>query len=132
MKSIRYLALPLIAFSLCSCSSYRSKYFAIVLITTNTKSKSSISFGEFIGRYVFNMQKTSDGEGAIQYHASLGQGNMTVKYVISNKEEMLFTISDGQTFDAFGGYIEKGQKVKIVVDAPEKAQNGDFSFTFTN
>lgn len=132
MKSIRYLALPLIAISLCSCSTYRSKYFAIVLVTNNTKSKSSISFGEFTGRYVFNMQKTSDAEGAIKYHASLGQGNVTVSYVISNRAEMLFTVSDAQTFDAFGGYIEKGQKVKIVLDAPEKAENGDFTFTFTN
>ena len=132
MKSIRFLALPLIALSLCSCSTYRSKYFAIVLITSNTKSKSSISFGEFTGRYVFNMQKTSDGEGAIEYYASLGQGHLTITYVVSNRAEVLFTISDGQTFDAFGGYIEKGQKVKIVLDAPEKAENGDFAFTFTN
>lgn len=78
------------------------------------------------------MQKTSDGEGAIKYHASLGQGKVTVSYVISNRAEVLFTISDGQTFDTFGGYIEKGQKVKIVLDGPEKAENGDFTFTFTN
>ena len=132
MKKLVYLSLPLIALSLCSCTTYRSKYSAFILITKATKSESKIQFEQFTGRYVFHMQKTSDGEGAIKYRASLGQGNMTVTYVISNRAEVLFTISDGQAFDSFGGYVEKNQKVTIVVDAPENAHKGDFTFTFTN
>jgi hypothetical protein len=132
MKILRFLTLPLIAFSLCSCTTYSSKYKAIVLITNNTKTKSSMRFGDFTGRYVFKMQKTSDGEGAIQYHATLGQGNITVSYVISGRESVLFTISDGETLDSFGGYIEKGNRVQIVVTSEGNAHEGEFTFTFTN
>lgn len=133
MKTFKYLLSPFIALSLCSCTTYSSKYSAFILITHQSNTESSIRFEEFTGRYVFKMKKTSDGEGAIAYHASLEKGSVNVSYVVNNKEVALFTIKDGESFDSFGGYVEHNQKVLIIVDSNnEKVSKGDFTFTFTN
>ena len=130
MKSIRYLALPLIAFSLCSCTTYSSKYKAVVLITSQKTSEGRIRFGEFDGQYVFNLKKTSDGEGDIKYTGSLGEGHIDVFYVdpITRKENPLFSISSGEIVDSHKGYVEKGYKVKIVLRTESIASNGNFTF----
>ena len=132
MRKLKFGLLSLIALSMCSCTTYASHYRAIVLITNNTNNESSMRFGDFEGTYVFKMKKTSDGEGSIVYHASLEQGTFNVSYVVLGQEYPLFTISDGQNIDSQGGYIEKGQKVSIVLKSESNAKNGDFKFTFSN
>ena len=132
MRKLTFGLLSLTTLSLCSCTTYASHYRAIILITNNSNTESSMRFGEFEGTYVFKMKKTSAGEGCIVYHASLEQGFFNVSYVISGREAPLFTISSGQTLDEQAGYIEKGQKVTIVVSSDGHASNGEFIFKFSN
>ena len=130
MKKIKYLVLPLIGLSLSSCTSYASHYKAFLLVTSQKTSEGKISFDEFDGQYVFNLKKTSDGEGDIKYHGFLGKGHIDVFYVdpITKQENSLFTISSGELIDSHKGYVEKGYKVKIVLRSESKALDGNFTF----
>ena len=130
MKSIRFLALPLIAISLCSCTTYRSHYKAIVLITNEYGGEGNMKFGNFEGQYVFKLRRTSDGEGAIKYTASLKEGHVDVSYVdpISKQELTLFSINSGEEIDSQSGYVEKGYKVIIIVKSEGSAHEGSFAF----
>ena len=130
MKKIKYLLLPLLGLSLSSCANYASHYKAIVLITSKKTSEGSIKFGEFEGQYVFNLKKTTSGEGDIKYTASLIEGHVDVSYVdpISKQELSLFSINSGETVDSHGGYVEKGYKVMIIVKSERTAHEGSFTF----
>lgn len=130
MKKIIYLLLPLIGLSICSCTTYKSHYKAKFLVTSQHDGKGSIAFGHFEGQYVFNLKKTTSGEGNIKYTGSLSDGHVDVTYVdpIANQELPLFSISSGEVIDGDGGYIEKGYKVTIIVKADTEATDGSFTF----
>ena len=130
MKKINYLLLPLIGLSICSCTTYKSHYKAVVLITSQKTSEGSIRFGHFEGQYVFNLKKTSDGEGDIKYTGYLGEGHVDVTYVdpLTKQELPLFSLNSGETVDSHAGYIEKGYKVIIIVKAENGASEGGFTF----
>lgn len=128
MKKAVYLLLPMLAISLSSCGKYSSHYKAFILVTTQHTDHGSIRFHEFEGQYVFNFRKTSSGEGAISYSATLKEGQIDVSYVVLGTESLLFSIKNGETYENKGGYIEKNQKVKVIVRSNCKSIDGDFSF----
>ena len=128
MNKAKLFIIPFIGLFLCSCENYSSHYKALMMVSTQHKDHGSIRFMEFEGQYVFNFKKTSAGEGAIYYSASLETGSVDVTYVALGTESLLFTIKSGQTFNTYGGYVEKGQKVKVIVRSNAKAINGDFNF----
>lgn len=130
MKIHRFLTLPLIAVSLCSCTIYKSHYKAIVLITNEHGGEGNMKFGDFEGQYVFKLRRTSDGEGAIKYTASLKEGHVDVSYVnpITKQELALFSINSGEEVDSQSGYVEKGYKVIIIVKSEGSAHEGSFAF----
>ena len=124
MKKIKYLVLPLIAFSLCSCHHYK----AFMLITENHGNNASMRFDEFEGEYIFKLKKKDAGEGPITYEASLEEGSVDVTYIIYGTESLLFTIRGGESLRNQWGYVEKGQKVQIIVKSNCKSTNGNFTF----
>ena len=130
MKKIKYLLLPLIGLSLTSCTTYASHYKAIVLVTSQHTSDGSIRFGEFEGQYVFDLKKTSNGEGDIKYTGFLGEGRVRVFYIdpITKHEIDLFTLSSGEMIDSHSGYVEKGYRVKIVLKGEGSLKDGNFTF----
>ena len=130
MKKINYLLFPLIGLSLCSCTTYKSHYKAVVLITHQSGGEGSIRFGDFEGQYVFRLKKTTDGEGDIKYDASLLGGHVDVTYVdpFSKQELPLFSLDSGELISSHGGYVEKGYKVIIIVKSEGSAHEGNFTF----
>ena len=85
-------------------------------------------FDEFEGEYVFKLKKKDAGEGPIVYEASLEAGSVDVTYIYMGEESLLFTIQAGETIRDQRGYVEKGQKVKIIVKSNCKSTNGNFTF----
>ena len=130
MKKIAYLLFPLIGLSLTSCTTYRSHYKAIMLITNQHGGEGSMRFGNFEGQYVFKLKKTTSGEGDIKYSASLEEGHVDVTYVdpISKQELSLFSINSGEEVNSHAGYVEKGYKVIIIVKSEGSAHEGNFTF----
>ena len=124
MKKNKYLTIPFIALSLCSCSHYK----AFILVTQNHGNEASMRFDEFEGQYEFKLKKKDTGEGAIVFQASLESGSVDVTYISYGSESLLFTIRGGETVRDQRGYVEKGQKVKIIVKSNCKSLNGDFTF----
>ena len=99
---------------------------------SNTAEHSFVEFGQLEGTLVFKMKKKTAGEGAIVYTASLEEGKITVTYDIFNVESNLFTLNGGETLNANGGYVEKGQRVYIILKTEGNCKNGKFDFTFSN
>ena len=130
MKKIAYLLFPLIGLSLTSCITYKSHYKAIVLITNEHGGEGSMSFGQFEGQYVFNLKRTTQGEGDIKYSASLQEGHVDVTYVdsITKQELPLFSLNSGEEVNSHAGYVEKGYKVIIIVKSEGSVQEGSFAF----
>ena len=130
MKILRFLTLPLIAISLCSCTTYRSHYKAIVLITNEHGGEGNMKFGDFEGQYVFNLKRSAQGEGDIKYTASLKEGHVDFSYVdpISKQELELFSINSGEEVNSHSGYVEKGYIVIIIVKSEGSAHEGSFAF----
>ena len=130
MKKIAYLLFPLIGLSLCSCTTYKSHYKAIVLITNQHGGEGSITFGQFEGQYVFNLKRSTQGEGDIKYSASLEAGHVDVTYVdsVTKQELPLFSLNSGEEVNSHTGYVEKGYKVIIIVKSDGSAKEGSFTF----
>ena len=87
-------------------------------------------FGEFEGQYVFNLKRTTQGEGDIKYSASLKEGHVDVSYVdpVTKQELELFSINSGEEVNSHAGYVEKGYKVIIIVKSQGSVQEGSFTF----
>ena len=133
MKKVKLLLLPLIASSLCSCSAKSSHYNSLMMISEARNEVSRLQFEQFEGNYVFKMKKTSDGEGAIRYSVSLGEGKADVLYsfeygATKEKEKLLLTINGGEKLDGTFGYVEKGYKVFINIISSGQISKGDFHF----
>ena len=130
MKKTSYLLFLLIGLSLCSCTIYKSHYNAILLITNEHGGEGNMQFGRFEGQYVFNLKKTTQGEGDIKYSASLKEGHVDVTYVdpISKNEIPLFSIDSNEAVDSHAGYVEKGYKVIIIVKSNGSVKEGNFTF----
>ncbi len=124
MKRIKYLLLPLITISLCSCSHYK----AFILVTTNHGNQASMEYDEFEGEYVFKLTKKDEGEGPLSYWGSVELGPVDVTYIYKGEETLLFTISSGESVRDQRGTFNKGDKVKIIVKSGVKTTNGDFTF----
>ena len=124
MKKIKYLAIPLIALSLCSCSHYK----AFILVTENHGNQASMRFDEFEGQYEFKLVKKSSGEGAISFWGSIGEGSIDVTYIYNGEESLLFTVSTGESVRDQKGSFKQKEKVKIIVKSNCKSLNGDFTF----
>ena len=124
MKKIKYLAISLIAFSLCSCHHYK----AFILVTTNRGNNASMKFDEFEGEYVFKLKKKDAQQGPLVYWGSVETGSIDVTYVVNGEESLLFTVTNGESVRDQKGNFNKGDKVKIIVKSNCKSLNGDFTF----
>ena len=132
MTKTKLLLFPLIASALCSCTIRVSHYKALIMISSQTPSKSSVSFDQFEGKYVMNLKKTTAGEGTVAYSVSLGVGKVNVYYAIkpfeADEDKLLFTINGGDSFEGKFGYVEKGYKVYVTIVSEGKVDDGKFQF----
>lgn len=110
-------------FGFASCGTrYTSSYSALVMTTKNLKGHCEATFQRLNGTYVFKTKKSSNGEGSIEYAASLEEGELNVYYDIYGTKELLFTIKAGEEIENVGGYVESGKTVYIIVETVEPSR----------
>ena len=124
MKKIKYLAIPLIALSLCSCHHYK----AFILITSNHGNNASMTFDEFEGEYVFKLKKKDAQEGPLVYQGTVETGSIDVTYKVNGEESLLFTVTNGESVRNQKGTFHKGDKVEILIKSNCKSLKGEFTF----
>ena len=121
------ILLALSIFTLASC--HYSSYKAVLLIRQNTKETSSVTFESFKGRLVQKIEKTSNDNENLSYEGSITGGELTIYYEIMGDVKELFTLKSGESVkDTLTG-IKKGTKVYIIIEAPEKVEEGHFNFS---
>ncbi len=124
MKKILLMLVAVFSLLLCSCEAYKT----VACIQTNNKNEYSIRFGTFEGTKSTRIKNELDGDGTIQYTASLEEGSMSVYYVVNGKEELLFTIEGNESVSDKSGYITGNSDVKIIMKTSEPCKDGDFNF----
>ena len=129
MKTFKYLAIPFIALTLCSCGARSSHYNSIMMISSQTSENCFLEFEEFKGNYVFKMQKKSDGEGTLKYTCSLREGTVDIMYAVNNEDDhLLLRVSSGEKEEGTIRSLTKGNKVFINIISDGNVSGGDFHF----
>lgn len=119
-KLIIFIIAILLIVSLLSCEV--SSYMALGLVRVTKDNYCMTSFERLDGQIVLNSRYTKKSEGHIHYVATLEEGEINVYYEsFAISKELLFNIKAGETLDAYGGYIEKGQQ-KIIIETVSPAK----------
>ncbi len=132
MKRLLLILLTLLTvFSLFSCSKYKSSYTATMLIRSSGGDDCEAKFASLNGTLVLNARvREDDPEGMIHYEAELEEGEISVYYDALGVKELLFTIKGGEHLDSRGGYVERGNKVAIIIETNGTAKNGEIEIDF--
>ena len=129
MKTFKYLAIPFIALTLCSCGARSSHYHSIMMISNQTNENCFLEFEEFKGNYVFKMQKKSDGESTLKYTASLREGKVDIFYAVNNEDDhLLLSVNSSEKEEGTIRSLEKGDKVYINIVSDGTVSGGNFHF----
>ncbi len=127
-KALLFCLVFLCMWSLVSCGEHVSSYSATWINKSQHNDHCELTFGSLSGRVVLQSKKTQGGsEGAIQYFGTLESGEIYVYYDTDMlvEKELLFHLTAGETLEASEGYIEKGQRVYIIVETVGTATNGE-------
>lgn len=120
MKKVLAIVLLLVLLcTLTACDDYTSSYKAFLLIRENTEHSCRASFDSLTGTLVFKVKRTETGEGAISYSITVDEGELTLYYDAFGVKEKLATVSAGQSVTTSGGYVEKGYRVYVIIEATE-------------
>ena len=121
MKRIFAAGILMVMLLLSSCNSYS----AIGLVRSSIGGEASMKFVSFKGHQSFTLFADSD-DTAIEYEATLDEGEMTVYYYDGDIEKILFTIRGGDRVDSEFYYGGENLRIKLVAD--EKCRGGSFEF----
>ncbi len=122
-----------VLFSLASC--HVDRYSATMLIRSNVGGVLSVRFGTLNGSLSESFRKDADGEGALSYTASLGEGSLSVSYKGEDgKIYPLFSLKGGESVSDVGGSIQgkKGKRIRILIETNEKCKDGKVEIRFQN
>ena len=126
MKRLGMILLALaLVFALTGCSAYRSKYRAVGFVHSNTSGESFMDFFEFEGTMVFKMK--CDAGQSLAYTGKLETGSVTVSLAQGEEKTEIFSLSGGDELDGSVELPDKGT-VYVIVESPEKSENGAFEF----
>ncbi len=133
-KSIVFVIVAALILGLVSCSSYTSSFAATMLIRSEGGNSCYAKWNTMNGRLVLDATKKTDGEGEIHFTASLDEGEMTVYYLVrgvgDEQKLELFTLKGGEQIDSRGGYVEKGNRVQIIIETNGKTKGGSVNIDF--
>ena len=118
-KFLAVVLLLVMLLTLTACEPYTSTYKAIMLITNHTTNSCSAKFDRLTGTMVFKVRRTEPGEGDIAYSITVEEGELTLYYDAFGVKEQLVKATAGQSVTARGGYVEKGYKVYVIIEATE-------------
>ena len=113
-----------LAVTLCSCDRYTNSFKAIGLVRSQTSHSCEASFYSLEeSRLVFKIKKSDLGtEGDIAYSIQVEEGELRLYYDIYGVKEELVHVKAGESVDGFGGYVEGGKTVHVIIEAAEKTQ----------
>lgn len=120
-------------FSLASC--HVDRYSATMLIRSSAKGTLSVRFDTLNGSLSESFRKGTEGEGALAYTASLGEGSLSVSYEGADGNfHSLFSLKGGESISDIGGYAEgrKGARVRILIETDGKCKDGRLEIRFQN
>ena len=103
-----------------------SHYSALMLVTTNTSEKASMSFSSFNGTKVFTL--TLKEGGVIKYSAEIESGEATVYIDKGEEKTEMFKIGLGESVKSFYELYNYKGKVYITVESNGKISEGKFDF----
>ncbi len=111
----------------CSSDKYTSSYNAVGLAQTNNDSSCSMSFSEFQGVKVFQINFKAGNSKSLIYKLSVEVGKATVYYDTNGEKKVLATVAPGQSIYS---ELEKlnCSSMYIIVETSDKCLNGNFSF----
>lgn len=118
-KFLAVVLLLVMLLTLTACEPYTSSYKAIMLITNHTTNSCSAKFDRLTGTMVFKVRRTEPGEGDIGYSITVEEGELTLYYDALGVKEQLAKVTAGQSVTARDGYVEKGYKVYVIIEATE-------------
>ena len=123
-KFLLWIMMLLSLFTLCSCDKYKSSLKAMGLVRIQTSHSCETSFYALEeGQLVFKIKKSDKGtEGDIAYSIQVDKGEIRLCYDIYGVKEELAHVKAGESVDGFGGYVEGGKTVYIIIEAVEKTQ----------
>ena len=116
-------------------SCHVDSYSATMLARRNVGGTLSVRFGTLNGYLYESFRKDADGEGALSYTASLGEGNLSVSYEGADGEFYpLFSLEGGETVSDIGGCAEgrKGARIRLRIETDGKCKDGRLEIRFTN
>ena len=121
-KFISWVMMLSFLITLCSCNKYTSSYKAIGLVRKQTSHSCDASFHSLEGQLVFKIKKSASGEGDISYSVQVDEGEIRLYYDIYGAKEELAQVKAGESVDDYGGYVESGKSVYIIIEASEKTK----------
>ena len=118
MKKVLLLMIIFLSSLMLFSCKYTSSYKAIALVRTQTSHSCKVSFSSLDGTLVFKLKKTdSKADGDISYSLKITSGEIKLYYDIYGTKEQLAHIKGNESIDDFGGYIEGGKVVYIIIEA---------------
>ena len=118
-----------LCFTLSACGSrYVSHYKAMLMVSTNTSKKASVSFDSFSGTYIMKLKNKSADEAFMTYEATLGEGNIKVYYDFSGEKLDLFEIENNGSVDGKTEAFTGNKTIYIIIESDGKCSEGSFSF----
>ena len=120
--------ISVLCFTLSACGSkYVSHYSAMLMVSSKSSNKASVSFDSFSGTYVIKLKNNSADEALLTYEATLGEGNISVYYDFNDEKLNLFEIEADGSVDSKTEAIT-GKTVYIIIESDGKCNDGSFSF----
>lgn len=116
-KILSIIFILLLTITLSSCDKYTSSLDTIGLVRIQTSHSFETSFESLEdGQLVFKKQKTDKGEGTIHYSIKVDEGELKLYYDIYGIKEELAHVKAGESIEEFGGYVEGGRTVYIIIE----------------
>ena len=121
--------LMLCSLSLCGCSSdgYTSSYNAKSFVQSSSDNAASMSFTEFQGVKVFQINFKDGYSKSLLYNIRLEVGTATVYYDTDGEKKELTTVTAGKSVNSSLENLTCSS-MYIIVETSEKCLNGNFSF----
>ena len=115
---VAILTLAIMLFSITGCDGkYKSSYTARSFSHTCIGQRCGASFKSLDGTFVFRLNYTGNEEGQFIFNATLDEGRVDIYYDAYGIKESLFSVEGGYPTEGYGGYIDRGSEVYVILEA---------------
>ena len=134
MKKVCFILLLMLTFVMfCGCGGYVKSYSATILITSCQGNEGNMEFDTFKGTYNFKLRRYGVAEHALDFEASLAEGEMNIYICVAGEKELLLTVKGGEFYDetiALDDKYDNQKTIYIILESVGKCVDGDFEFAY--